>query len=353
MKSLLIHLFIASFFLPGNLQAQDEKEKDLPEEIPTVVKIKVFATEGNAKTNASSPVAECQGFVVESDGTILTSYDRLVNAKTGALYTSIEIEGLTGKPDDPRSASIIAVEPTLNFAILKTKASRSLKASRICARDAIVVGVPVHSIMGMKGKKPVFASGKITDLNSMECYQESMTATMLQAAIDIPDTALGGPVFNNKGEVVALHTGYRQSANEEHEGEEIEVGKIHILPIFLIFNIYESVKLKGNMKSPWTGFSVRALSEKEQEIFPQGRFLGGVAVDFVWKGSPADKLGIKVDDFLVGFSYYPTKTVAAFQKWLYMYGVDFKVKLHFLRDQKEYYGVDYKIEERPDSARPR
>ena len=107
------------------------------------------------------------------------------------------------------------------------------------------------------------------------------------------------------------------------------------------------------MKSPWTGFSVRALTEDEQNGFPHGRFLGGVGIDYVWSGSPAEKMGVQKGDLLVGFSYYPTKTVAAFQKWLYMYGVGFKVKLHFLRNRSEYYSVDYTIEERPDSAPPR
>ena len=107
------------------------------------------------------------------------------------------------------------------------------------------------------------------------------------------------------------------------------------------------------MKSPWTGFSVRALTEEEQGAFPHGRFLGGVGIDYVWSESPAEKLGVQKGDLLVGFSYYPTKTVAAFQKWLYMYGVGSKVKLHFLRNQSEYYSVDYTIEERPDSALPR
>lgn len=349
MRRLFTIGWLVSFTFAANLCAEEDKKIEPPEETPTVVKLKVYS-------GTEKKVAECQGFVVEGDGTILTSYDALVNANTGALYQKIEVEGITGNPERPRSAAIIAVEPTLNFAILKIR-GRGLKAAKICDRDEILVDVPVHVVTGMKEKKPQFSSGIITDLNSMECYQESMTATMLQARIDVPDDVLGGPVFNSKGEVVALHTGYRKSAAEEEEdkleGAEIEEGKIHILPIFLIFNIYESVKLKGNMKSPWTGFSVRALTGKEMEVFPYDRFLGGVGVDYVWAGSPADKMGIKVDDYLVGFSYYPTKTVAAFQKWLYMYGVGFKVKLHFIREQKEYYSVDYTIEERPDSARPR
>ena len=332
-------------------------EDKAPEKVPTIVKLRAYSTEGGSGKRAKEPVSEFQGFVVEKNKILLTSYRQLIDPSTGALLPVIEAERVEKKKKDRKVSpvSIIAVEPTLNFAILKIDDGKKLDASKICPREEIVVDQSVHAITGFKNGSPVFSSGKITDLNSMECYQESMTATMLQAAIEIPDSSLGGPVFNDKGEVVALHSGYikRASETEEHTGPEIEDGKIHILPIFLIFNIYESVKLKGNMKSPWTGFSVRALTETEQKVFPHGRFLGGVGIDHVWEGGPAQKLGVRKGDLLVGFSYYPTKTVAAFQKWLYMYGVDFKVKLHFIRDRSEYYAIDYTIEERPDWAKPR
>jgi S1-C subfamily serine protease len=340
-------LIATLLLLAGNLSTADEEQ---PTATPTIVQLSVFADqEKDAK-----PVAQCQGFVVEADGMILTSYQPLIDPATEALHPRIEVAGLVEFSGKSLSASIVAVEPTLNFAILNVETTKKLKASKLCPREKIVVGAPIHARTTLVNNSAHLSSGKITDLNSMECYQETMTATMLQAAIKVPDAALGGPLFNNKGEVVAIHTGYSKTAEDEpHDGPEIEEGKIHILPIFLVFNIYEAVKLKGNMKSPWTGFSVRPLSKKEKSIFPQGRFSGGVGIDAVWPDSPADKLGIQKDDMLVAFSYYPTENVAAFQKWLYMYGVGFKVKLHFIRGADKYFSVDYTIEERPASARPR
>lgn len=339
--------------------AETPADEGAPKERPAIVRLRVFAADGGSASKPVQPVATCLGFIIEADGMILTSYDPLVDPATGGLRAAIEAELVDAKAEaaKPVPASIVAVEPTLNFAILKIDGKGEFRVSRICPREDIVVGLGVHAQSGMKNGAPVFSHGSITDLNSMECYQESMTATMLRARIEIPDDSIGGPVFNDKGEVVALHSGYRPSASEGEDAQHGETaadeGKIHLLPIFLIFNIYESVKLKGNMKSPWSGFSVRSLTDAELSIFPQGKFLGGVGVDHVWEAGPAEKLGVRKGDLLVGFSYYPTKTVAAFQKWLYMYGVGFKVKLHFIRDLKEYYAVDYTIEERPGWARPR
>ena len=335
-------------------RAEDDKKKG-PKESPNVIEIFTFAAAKDAESNPPKPASQSQGFVIEKSGMILTSYRTLIDPKTEELRSIVQARRLDKKKAKPVDAAIIAVEPTLNFAILKIEDVDKLKASKIAKREDIVPELAVHVRVGTKKGKPVFNSGEITDLNSMDCYQESMTATMLQAAIEIPDGVLGGPVFNSKGEVVALHSGYikREEEDEEHEKEKEAEGKVHILPIFIVTNIYESVKLKGNTKSPWTGFSVRALTEKETKVFPIGRFLGGVAIDHVWEKGPADKEGVHVGDYLVGFSYYPTKNVAAFQKWLYMYGVDYKVKLHFIRGGEEYFSYDYTIEERPKWAKPR
>ena len=87
-----------------------------------------------------------------------------------------------------------------------------------------------------------------------------MTATMLQAKIEIPESSIGGPVFNTQGEVVAIFTGHQPPAQKElgqlnpilelehHlKEEEANKGKLHLLPIFLVSNIYESLKLKQSL----------------------------------------------------------------------------------------------------------
>lgn len=149
--------------------------------------------------------------------------------------------------------------------------------------------------------------------------------------------------------VIGLDTGY---SSPPHESTTAPDADLHLLPIDLAFNIYEALETKRSMRSPWTGFSVRGLTPEEQRRFPVGRFAGGVALEYVWKSSAADKLGLRTGDILVRFGHYPTRNVAAFQKWLYMHGVGDRVTLHFLRD-KELIEHQYVIEERPLWAVPR
>ncbi len=127
-----------------------------------------------------------------------------------------------------------------------------------------------------------------------------------------------------------------------------------MLPIFLAFNVYESIKHRQSLASPWTGFSVRPLSGDEQARFPvaDGRFQSGIAFDFIWDNSPASKMGLEKGDILVRFGHHPIHSPADFQKWLYMYGVGREVEIYVLRDGAVTV-FDYTIEERPDWAVPR
>lgn len=191
--------------------------------------------------------------------------------------------------------------------------------------------------------------GRLVGLNDKLCYQESLTSTMLRAEIQLDKSSIGAPVFNVLGEVVAIYTGYQPVSQEDHAEHDEEV---HLLPSFLARNIYDSLKFKKCMKSPWTGFSVKPLSDFEKEIFPikQGD-QGRIAIEYVWTNSPAEQLDIQPGDMLVRFGRYRIESPADFQRWLYMYGVGNKVKMVFVRNGHDYIIKDYLIEERPERAK--
>lgn len=287
-----------------------------------------------------------QAFVVEAEGFLMTRYEALIDPDRGTLLDRIEVE-LAETPGRRYPATIVSVEPTLHFAVLKIDAGHRIGASTILDRERIVPGLAVYAVAGEPGPAARHVRGTVSGLNSKECYQESLSATMLKLAIELPDEALGGPVFDADGAIIGLHTGDSTPDDADAPGER------HVLPIFLAFNIYDSIKQKKSFRSPWTGFSVRPLTEAEQAIFPIRRFFGGIAIEYVWKDSPADRLGLREGDILVRFAYYPIRTPAAFQKWLYLYGVGETVKLHFIRNGQEYLSHDYLIKERPAWAKPR
>ncbi len=291
------------------------------------------------------------GFVVEKDGFILTTYRNLVTDGTSELPENIRVFS-AADPGRPRATRIIGVEPTLDLAILKTDDAEGLVAlPRSPDPAAIAPGTPIAAVRGINNGGVTLTEGAVTALNTRECYQESLTSTMFRALIDIPPASTGSPVvLAATGEIAAIFTGYKPQAVDDHTED---AGETHLLPIHLCFNIYESLKQKQSLKSPWTGFSVRPLTEAECRFFPTARtHNGGIAIEHVWKNSPAERLGIRVNDILVQFAYNRILSPADFQKWLYMYGVGGSVKLTILRDGKDYLVTEYVIEERPAWAKP-
>jgi S1-C subfamily serine protease len=292
-------------------------------------------------------VNRCLGFIVEKEGFVLTNYDNLTSQPDGQLLEKFEVTSGLKNYD----AEIIGVEPTINMGILKLETEETFTPVVCAVKRDISPGLLLQAV-ALEGGSLKSIGGQVTALNTKLCYQHSLGSTMFRAKITIPAASLGGPVFHaDTGEVAALFTGYKPVAEPGHAEDTSET---HLLPINLCFNIYESLKTKRSLKSPWTGFSVRPLNEQEQHHFPTAKkHHGGVAIEDVWENSPAEKLGIQAGDILVQFSYNRILSVGDFQKWLYMYGVGHPVKLMILRNGTEYLVTDYVIEERPQWAKPK
>ena len=345
--------------------------------LPDVVEIE-------ARGGAAAPT-RALGFVVEADGFVLTTYRALVDPDTGTLRDEIEVTLWENGRRSSLRGAVVGVEPTLDLAILALDAGRELRPERIASGARVEPGQLVSAVVaGRDGPRTI--AGRISALNVKECYQESLTDTLVRAQIDLPSVAAGAPIRSETGEIVAIHTGYRPAgyrvsetrsadtrarrsldtasislpgadapAPDASESDHIDhPGEVHLLPIQLAMNIYQGVKQRGSVRSPWTGFSVRALDPEERAYFPTDRrHLGGVAIEFVWERSPADELGIEVGDLLVKLGHYPVTSVDDFQRWLYAYGVGREVELVLLRGGAEYKELRYVIEERPSWAKPR
>lgn len=297
--------------------------------------------------SASKESSRGLGFIVEKDGFLLTTYRNLVVPATEDLHESFRVR--SGSREF--SAEIIGVEPTIDLAILKLESEENFTAVVAATTREIVPGQALEATR-FDGDSVTVIPGTVTALNTKQCYQHSLASTMFRAQITIPASSIGGPVFHaDSGEVAAIFTGFKPVAEPGHEEA---AGETHLLPIELCFNIYESLKTKRSLKSPWTGFSVRPLTDAERAFFPTAKkHHGGVAVEEVWENSPAQRMGVKEGDILVQFSYNRILGVADFQKWLYMYGVGHPVKLIFVRNGGEYLATDYTIEERPAWAKPK
>ena len=312
-----------------------------------------------ADASASGPPKRIAlGFVYEIGGYVLTAYDALVDPADGRLVADgawirvrVARAGQDWRSAPAHPARIIGLEPTLGLAIVQAEGLASHNPARLQRSGGLEEGLAVTAPGSLDTPRLTRLDGVLSGLNSKECYQESLAATLFRVALPLePETQLGAPISNTAGEVIAIYTGAEPESLPGHVDASEDR---HVLPVVLAQNIYESLKHKQSQKSPWTGFSVRSLSEAERSVFPTAKgFRSGIGIEYVWPGSPAEKMGVQVGDILLQFAHNRIASVADFQKWLYMYGVDSAVNLVFLREG-EHLVTRYTIEERPGWAKPK
>ncbi|MEO0793635.1 MAG: PDZ domain-containing protein [Verrucomicrobiota bacterium] len=297
-----------------------------------------------------STIVNSLGFMVETDGFLLCCYEQIIDPASGELSHSIQVISPEIDDYEPQPASIIGVEPTLNFAVLKIDTSDELRKSQL-ADEILLTKYDAVGTYRLRDEEIADIEGEFLQMNELECYQQSLTGSMMKARLGLDQSSFGAPVFDASGEVIAVYTGYEPIDPSLDENEE---QGDYLLPITLANTVYQSIKERQSLESPWTGFSVSRLSDEERSIFPlnNGQIKGGIRIEHIWEGGPAEGLGIQSGDILVKFAHNPVESVGDFQKWLYLYGVGQSVKLYLIRDRKELVIIEYTIEKRPDWARP-
>ncbi|MBK1835410.1 S1C family serine protease [Roseibacillus ishigakijimensis] len=297
------------------------------------------------------PVNRALGFITEEEGFLLSNFSNLTDPTSGVLLPHLQAH----LGEESYEVRVIGIEPTLDLGILQLVGDGPFPAAHLDPTHLPELGEKVAACQAWEtGGERAIATGAIIGLNTRECYQESLSSTMFRIDLDLSPALAGGPIFDPaSGRVLAIHTGFQPTQDEEHIEEEA-LHETHVLPISLCLNIYDTLKLKKSLRSPWTGFSVKALTAEQENYFPTSKgHQGGVALEAIWPGGPAEKLGLKENDILLQFSYNYLNSVADFQKWLYMYGVGEAVTLTILRDGKDLLRCDYTIEERPAWAKPK
>jgi len=77
----------------------------------------------------------------------------------------------------------------------------------------------------------------------------------------------------------------------------------HVLPINLVLNLYEALKVSQSRESPWLGVSVLELPLLRRQLGDKAGTIDiprtGVYIDDVFDPSPASRAGVRTGDFLL------------------------------------------------------
>jgi serine protease Do len=251
--------------------------------------------------------------------------------------------------------------------------TRELRAAPIGERGDIRVGHWTIALGNPAGPGTSFAIGTLSSGPERQCYQEDLTATLMQTSVGIPVGGYGGPLVNIEGEVVGMMV--PGPGAETRESAASARSLEFALPIDLAMAIYEPLKRRESRKSPWLGFSVLELGDPRSRRTvsqagddPPGTGVAtrrrsqlrgatqlprlGVYIDDVFEPSPAAAADIRIGDTLLSIDGNALVSVGEFQRWLYLSGIGRTIALEIFRD-----GATLEkrvtVAERPEAVRPR
>jgi len=255
------------------------------------------------------------GFIVSSDGIILTNAHVVADAET-----------VTVKLTDRREfkAKVIGVDKISDVAVLKIDA-KNLPAVTIGEPSRARVGEWVVAIGAPFGFENSVTAG-IISAKSRSLPSDGYVP-FLQTDVAINPGNSGGPLFNLNGEVIGINSQiYSQSGGYQ--------GLSFAIPIDVAMKVERQLVSNGKVSRGRLGVVIQPLNQQLAESFnldkPTGALVGSVE-----KGSAADKAGIEPGDVILKFQGTEITTSAELPPLVADVAPGTKAELQVWRDGKQ------------------
>ncbi len=248
----------------------------------------VVGVNGDVKTNywgqvVSNPVAG-SGFVITSDGYILTNYhvidgvdDLKVSFADGTTY----------------DATLVGGEEANDIAVLKIDAS-GLQTVVVGNSDDMKVGQQVVAIGNPLGELTfTLTAGYVSALDRNITMSDGNTINVMQTDAAINSGNSGGPLFNTYGECIGI-TNAKYSNNGSTNASIEGIG--FAIPINDVIDMVSDIIEKGYVTGkPNVGILMEEVSNEAIQRYgiPDGAYISAVL-----DGSCADKAGIQEGDII-------------------------------------------------------
>ncbi|MFQ6034678.1 MAG: Do family serine endopeptidase [Sedimentisphaerales bacterium] len=262
----------------------------------------------------SRQVARGSGFIISSDGYILTN-NHLVG----------EAERVTVKLADDRefTAEIIGTDRESDVAVIKIDAD-NLHTLELGDSDALEVGEWVIAIGNPFGLSHTVTAGIVSAKGRSNIgVAEFEDFIQTDAAINFGNS--GGPLLNLDGKVVGINTAIIGP------GGNIGIGLA--IPINMAKAIRKQLVETGKVVRGFLGVSIRDLDPVVAESLGL-EDTKGVAIGEVTEGSAAEKAGIEPYDVVVEFNGKKVENANEFRNRVAMLKPGTKVEIVVLRDGK-------------------
>lgn len=272
------------------------------------------------------------GIIVDSNGYILTNSH--VVDYGNAKDITVRFENGDKKP-----ARVLWSERVLDLAIVKVDGS-NYPAADIGNSDKLDIGelaVAIGNPLGLDFERTV-TSGIISGLNrTIQVDQYNKVENLIQTNAAINSGNSGGPLLNNKGEVIGINT-LKLKAGE---------GLGFAIPINIVKPIIDQVIKNGKYTSVYIGIASQSVARYKLEGIDVG-VDSGIVIAEVEPGSPAADAGLKKTDIVVSIQGKKIDSPEGLKKEMYKYKPGDKVNLGVVREDKKV-DIELTLEEKKEN----
>ena len=235
--------------------------------------------------SSSSTVAVTgSGFIVSSDGYILTNYHVVETSYINDWPLMVRTNDGT-----EYEAEVVGYESSNDVALIKIAAT-GLNPAVIANSDNINVGQALYAVGNPLGELTYTMTEGIVSARNREVSVEGKTINTFQFSAAVNSGNSGGPLYDTSGEVIGIVTAKPMTASVEGIGFAIPINDAIVIAAELI----EFGYITGR---PLIGITAQSVSSAHAEYWG---WVVGARIMSVSESSAAEKAGLMVGDVIVG-----------------------------------------------------
>jgi serine protease Do len=304
--------------------------------LPSVVSINVRkdVAQANPGTNASGATSEVKasfgsGFVIDPSGVIATNSHVVQDA------WQIDVTFFDGTRVP---AHLLKATRLIDVAIIKVDVDRPLPALQWGDSDKLQIGDPVFTIGNGLGVGISVSGGIVSGLN--RDIMDTPYDDYIQTDAVINHGNSGGPMFNDKGEVVGIDTALL-SATSAFSGIGLAI------PARNARAVINQLMHYGWLRPGWIGVKIQQLTPEMAQALHMARADGSIVAHLTDNG-PAAEAGLRVGDVIMHLGTTTPTDERALLRGIATAPIDKPITLGLWRDGKEQ-TLDVTVKEWPRS----
>jgi len=267
------------------------------------------------------------GMIISNDGYIVTNYHVVQNA------SDIKVSLSDGRN---YSAEIVGLDVLTDLAVIKIKAT-DLSTIKFGHSNLLRAGDWVFTIgnaLGLKGG-PSVTFGIVSGVDRTVQTERGDLYDMIQTDAAINQGNSGGPLVNDKGEVIGINTAVYSGA----QGIGFSVSSTVAQPVI------DSLIQDGKVTRPLIGLRGINATNTISNRYDLG-VSEGVFVTHISSNGPADKGNLKVGDVITAIDGIATPTMSEFLPLLWSYDVGNMITVTYISEKSPFI-TEVTLDERP------